>query len=88
MTIKGERFLTNLREINSQVVNTNVFFNSKKHLQKEFFAKIKIVHRKWHFVRKKTLVSVFFSCKYSDHQKIRLSKPNSTEKKFLQNNEK
>ena len=88
MYSKGERFFTNLRGIN---LKTNVFFNSKKHLQKAFFAKIKIDHRKYPFVIKKSLVRVFFfrlKIRRYGHQKIRLSKPYSKEKPVFQNNEK
>ncbi len=34
--MKGDRFFTNLREINLSIVITDIFFNSKKHLRKWF----------------------------------------------------
>ena len=43
------------------MVNTNVVFNSKRHLQKAIFAEIKINHRKWPFVIKNASRSVFSS---------------------------
>ena len=66
------------------------FFNSKKHLQNKFFAKIKIDHRKFFFVIKNANKSVFSPQNLSkyDHQKIRLSKPFPKENTVLQNNEK
>ena len=62
-----------------------VFFNSKKLLQKAFFAKFKIDHCKWPFVIKKACKGVFFSllkiCRYR-HQKIRIFKPYSRKTPF------
>ena len=44
------------------ISSSNVFFNSKKHLQKAFFAKIKIDHQELPFVIKKIASkSGFFS---------------------------
>ena len=74
---KGERFFYKFERNQFQVVNTNIFFNFKKHLQKTFFANIKFDHHKWLFVIKKMLVKVFFLllkiCRYW-HQKNRHSK--------------
>ena len=62
--------------------NSIVFFNSKKHLQDVFFAKIKIDNRKWPFVKKECLFFLKVKiCQYG-HQKIRLSASHNGQSHF------
>ena len=69
------------------VVNTDVLFNSKKHLQKAFFTKIKINNRKWSFVIKKTGKSVFFLLKICCPSKEPSCRAIFNGNPILQNNE-
>ena len=67
-----------------------MYFLITKHLQKTFIAKIKVDHRKWPSFVINASESVFFLLKIcrNGQQKINLSKPYSTKKTVLQNNEK